>query len=290
MKLDNLLTRLGVAFLREGNHHCRRGWVQTDCPYCGMNSGRFHMGWNLSYNYVNCWKCGGHPLDETLGILTRQPIGKLRQLLEQLDKSVAVSEVEGLRTGTVKIPKGVTDLQPAHKKYLKRRHLCPDELSRLWNVQGFGLHSRLSWRLFIPIQLHGETVSWTTRAIHDRGVRYMSASAEEEAMNHKRLLYGEDYVKHAVIVHEGPFDVWRTGPGAVALCGTGFTRAQVLRLTKYPIRVVCFDMEYEAQKRAAKLVDMLAAFPGETYHAMLTAKDAAEAGDEEIKELRRFLK
>jgi hypothetical protein len=288
--LDDLVVRLGVPLLREGNHHCREGWFQTDCPFCGLHSKRYHLGWNLRFNYVHCWKCGGHGLIETLMHLSDKPFQVIKPLVDQLDTANLEDYKKEEQTGHLQIPKGVTELKAAHKRYLKKRNLNPNEISRQWSIGGIGLHSKLSWRLFIPIQLDGEVVSWTTRSISNNGLRYVSAAASQEAVNHKRILYGEDFCQHAVIVHEGPFDVWRTGYGAVALCGTGYTRAQVLRIAKYPIRVICFDNEPEAQKRACQLCDMIEPFQGETYNVQLKAKDAAEADDKEIAELRRFLK
>jgi hypothetical protein len=205
-----------------------------------------------------------------------------------LDQGLAIIP-EDVR-GTLVLPKGIGDFQPAHKRYLQNRGICFESLARLWGVRGIGIHATLPWRLFIPIQFQGRVVSWTTRSISDKGVvRYMSAPADHEAVNHKRILYGEDFCRHAIIVHEGPTDAWRTGPGAVATCGTGFSRSQVLRISKYPIRVICFDNETEAQKRSSHLCDLIESFPGETYNVTLSAKDAAEATEMEIKELRRFL-
>jgi len=116
----------------------------------------------------------------------------------------------------------------------------------------------------------------------------LSAGYEQEAVHHKTILYGADYARHAVIVHEGPTDVWATGPGAVATCGTGFTDAQVLALSRYAVRVACFDSSDAAQRRARELCDMLAPYPGETVRVVLeTGDDPAEAHPEELAELRR---
>ena len=109
-------------------------------------------------------------------------------------------------------------------------------------------------------------------------------------MNHKELLYGEDYCRGSVIIHEGPTDVWRTGPGAVALLGTGFTDAQVLRLSHYGLRIVCFDSEPAAQRRANKLCSLLDGFPGETINVVLDSKDPGSATPKEIAKLRKLLK
>lgn len=289
MKLDDLLSNLGIKFLKEGHHHCREGWLQTDCPFCGKHSNRFHMGWNLRFQYVNCWRCGSHRMIETLVEHTGKTPAFIRSLLDGLNDGIDFKDPEEKR-GTLILPKGIGELLPAHQRYLKKRNFNFRSLSRLWGVKGLGIHATLPWRLFIPIHYHGKIVSWTTRSISNKGVRYLSAPADHEEINHKKLLYGEDHCRHAIIIHEGPIDVWRTGPGSVATCGTGFSRSQVLKICKYPIRVICFDNEKEAQQRATELCDLVEPFPGETYNVTLNSKDAAEADETEVNQLREFLK
>lgn len=162
-------------------------------------------------------------------------------------------------------------------------------MKRLWCLQGIGIAARLSWRIYIPIHYQGEVVSWTTRAIGKHvQPRYLSAGPEQESVSHKSILYGGDYVRNAVIVCEGPTDVWRIGPGAVATLGTSYSRSQMLEISKVPIRAVCFDMERPAQKRATKLVEELRAFPGLTMRIELeTANDVADADEDEVAEIRR---
>ena len=287
LNLNELLRTLGVQFIEEGHHHCREGWIQTDCPFCGKHSKRFHLGWNIRHHYLNCWKCGHHRIVETLAEITGRPIREIKPVVDSLDSHVVFDE--RIKTNRLEMPKGIGPLQEGHIRYIKSRGLCPEHLEETWGIQGIGLSEKLPWRIFIPFHLQREIVSWTTRSIGEKGLRYISAAAEQEKVNHKTLLYGEDFCRHAVIVHEGPFDVWRTGPGAVATCGTGFSRHQLLRLANYPVRVICFDSEKPAQKRATELCDLFEPFPGETYQVKLDAKDAAEASDKEIKKLRGFL-
>jgi len=242
------------------------------------------MGYSLAGRYVNCWACGPHGLVETLVAASERPWREIKALLGDL----ASKPVPERPRGTLILPKGVGPLLPAHVKYLKRRGFDPDEIIKVWRVQGLGLVPDLRWRLFIPIYHQGEVVSWTTRSISDtHSLRYRSAGLLEESLPHKELLYGEDYVRHCVLVQEGPLDAWRIGPGAVATCGTGFSRAQVNRLSRFPVRVVCFDNEPEAQKRARQLCDLLEVFPGETYNVRFSAKDASRSSEREIRRLRR---
>lgn len=284
MQFTEILDEFKVLYATEGNHHCRPGWVQMDCPFCGLEQGKYHLGYNINGRYVNCWQCGYHSVVSALAELTGQPPRVCFDLVGGLDFGKLAKFKP---RGKLEVPAGVAPMTKPHRRYLKHRGFDAHKLERIWGVQGIGLSDRLSWRLFIPIHFQGEVVSWTTRTIGERGTRYISAKPEQERMAHKDLLYGEDYCRNVVIVHEGPFDVWRTGPGAVCTFGTDYTKAQVERLVKYPVRVVCFDSEPTAQRMARKLVAELAVFPGETFLVTLDSKDPGSASDAEILELRR---
>lgn len=292
--IRDFLADTGTPHAGEEHNHGRPGWVQVDCPRCGAGGvGKYHLGISLTTGAAACWRCGKQNTAKALADLTGSPVAKMRAILDGADTTAPKRR----RTGTLRLPDGVGPMATAHKAYLRRRGLDPVQVARLWGVKGLGPGARmgntpLDWRLFIPIQLDGETVSWTTRAIAPKArLRYVSAGADQEALSHKALLYGSDYAATSVIVHEGPIDVWATGPGAVALCGLGYTDAQVAAIARYAIRVVCFDGSPAAQRRGAALAKLLAPYPGQTYQVRLTTgEDAAAADRSEIEELRsRFL-
>ena len=169
------------------------------------------------------------------------------------------------------MPEGVGPLSYPHRNYLKGRGFNPDELASVWGIGGIALAAKHAWSIFIPITLRGETVSWTTRRLSDKGRRYVNAGASEESYPAKRLLFGHELVGHVVAVCEGPFDAMKIGPGAVAIMGLGYSREQVALIAKHPVRVICFDAEPEAQRRAAELCGELSAFPGRTVRVELDA-------------------
>lgn len=282
-----ILNDLKISYITEGHHHCRSGWIQLDCPMCGDNSHKYHLGYNIQFGYMNCWKCGKHNVPNILSLLSGKTWRDCRDIFQEVEKQRGPDQPKLHR---LKEPKGIGPLVTLHKKYLAGRGLDWGNVEKLWGVQGIGIASRLKWRLYIPIHLYGNVVSWTTRAVRENDLRYVSASTEEEALPHKHLLYGEDYCRHSVIVHEGPLDVWRTGPGAVATFGTSWTKQQAARIAKYQIRVVCFDNETKAQQQAERLVSLLEPMGGETYLIRLDSKDAGSATDKEIRQLRKFLK
>jgi hypothetical protein len=288
MTAEEILEDMGIQFLRTGHHHCRPGWIQLDCPFCGLDTQRFHLGWNLASNYTHCWKCGGHFPDQVLVELGMAK-NRARALLKGLD--VPEPTESPVSRNVVRIPTGLEPLPRAHRDYLRGRGFNPKTIARIWQVQGIRIHARLPWRIYIPIHYRGEVVSWTTRSINpEAGQRYISASAEEEKMNHKSLVYGQDHCHHSIVVVEGPMDAWNIGPGACALFGTAFTAAQVRKLVAHPYRYIVFDSTTEAQARAGELASQLSAFPGLTEVIILDADDPGSASATEIKLLRRATK
>lgn len=286
MTFAELLDQHNIPKHTEGHEHCRPGWLQLDCPFCSKGWGHYRMGYNLRYGYVHCWSCGHHTVANTLMELIDAPYREVKRLLKNVeveDRGPLASEPV---RGKLELPPGVGDLLPAHKRYLRNRGFKPGFLEREWEIKGIGIAADWQWRIFIPVTLNGETVSWTTRSITDKA-RYRSASPEQEKLCHKDLLYGEDYCRHTVLIVEGPTDVWRIGRGAACTFGTGYRRSQLVRLARFPRRVVCYDSEPMAQRQARKLCDLLEVFPGETYNVQLNSKDPGAATDKEIAELRR---
>ncbi len=284
MNLPEILTELGIDYKEHGQHqHATKGRLQVDCPWCSKDSGHYRLGLS-NWGGAACWSCGPVHFSDSLAEISNQPWQRIKELLGLWDKG-RLKERE--TKGKLVLPVGLGPLLPIHRKYLKGRGFDPDELVRLWGLQGIGLSARFPWRIFIPAIHHGKTVSWTTRSVLDTGTRYVNAGVEEEAIPLKKLLFGEDFIRHATIVTEGPFDCMRIGPGCVATCGIGFSRTQVLRTSKYPVRVIVFDSEPKAQDRARELCEALAPFPGKTIRVELDAADPGSASKNEVRRLRK---
>lgn len=291
MRIQDILTSLGIEFFEEGGHkHARPGWLQLDCPFCGPNSKRFHLGYNLRAGYFHCWRCRGH---NPFVVLTTLGASR-RDAKDFYDGREVAPGLEDRKRKGLAEPSGRESLEEQARcaLYLWERGFRPEELIRLWSLEGIGRKGgRLAWRIYIPILYKDARVSWTSRAIGDKvQQRYISASAEEEAINHKHLIYGFDYCLHSIVIVEGPTDVWKVGPGAGGLFGTAFSSAQVRKLIKFPNRVICFDNSPEAQRRAGQLAEQLAPFPGRTLNIQLEADDPGSASKKEIKQLRKIAK
>lgn len=288
MTFTDLLQELGIRFLTEGHHHCRPGWLQLDCPFCGPNSEKYHLGYNVEHNFCHCWKCGHQRVVDVLVEYSGASYAKIQRLIGGIENDRTLPR-QAERKGTLVLPLGIGPLQPAHKAYLRHRGFEVAPLVRHWRLQGIGIAAALQWRIFIPIYHHGKLVSWTTRSISDKGRRYISAAHDCEAIPHRSILYGADYARQSIIIVEGPTDVWRIGPGAVATCGIGFTAPQLLAMSKFAERYVCYDSEDAAQLRASQLCDQLEGFPGTTTNIVLDADDPGSAQPKEIRQLRKLV-
>lgn len=284
-----ILSKSGIVFVSEGqHHHAHQGWINFDCPFCSPGAGKYRMGYNLSRGNVNCWVCGSHPIIDTLSKLTGMAPSQCSAVLDRGKPSrTPTAEVPG---GKYLPPTGLGPLGKRHRRYLLNRGFEPEKLEFLWKIRGLSLSEPgYNWRIFIPVFVGDLPASWITRATVDGGKdKYRSSPKARELLPLRNLLYGEEFCQNVIIVNEGPLDAWAIGPSAVATCGIGYTQSQMMKIARYPTRVICFDNEPDAQKRARKLCDDLSVFPGETYNVTLDAKDASRASKKEIRKLRKL--
>ena len=285
-----LLSAKGIEVASDDHRHTREGWLNLDCPFCGT-FGKFHLGYNLRFKYFNCWHCGHHSNVKVLCALLKVSTAEAKKLLAEHSADVESYEFKKTEVaGVVKEPSRIDDLQSIHKKYLRNRKFNAAEIATRWGVKGIGIHHKHAWCLWIPIHYRGELVSWTTRSLNpDADMKYITAKKEEEKIHHKDILYGLDFANSAIVVVEGPFDAWRIGPGACATLGTAYTTSQVVHISKFPVRAVCYDKAASAQRAANKLCDELSTFPGETYNIEIDSDDPGEATRKEVKHIRKHV-
>lgn len=288
MNITDVLDELRINYKHAGEHHHVRGsFVGIDCPLCSPGSDSYKLGIPESSRAATCWSCGTQNLAWMLHLSSKQPYSKVADLL----RGVVIHTAPAVKhKGRLILPSGLKPLPKLHRKYLQSRHIDPDYAAAVWGVLGTELCPKLSWRLFLPVMLRGKTLSWTTRSVGNDSLRYVSASPEQEAVPRTQLLFGEDHAAHAVLIVEGPLDAIRVGAGAVATMGLKYSQEQVLRLSRFPLRIVCFDNEAPAQRRARQLCELLSAFPGTTKLVQIeTGKDPGDANEREVRQLRRML-
>lgn len=253
-----------IPYTTEGTKHSRIGWVQTGCPFCTGHTGE-HLGFNIAFNYFNCWRCGPHPIYETLARLTSLTVPAIKQELQGYrSRTSSVVHQVLVRRQRFKFPSDTSPLKSAHRKYLnKRGYNDTNKLQEYWgDLFGTGQCAPLDgidykYRLVVPITIDKRIVSFQARDITNRArVRYMACPKSRELVDHKHTLYGLDQCGNSpwAMVVEGIFDAWRMGPGAVATFGIKFTKQQVCCLVdKFEKVFIVFDDDPQAVIQARKL-------------------------------------
>lgn len=236
--IKKLMIDYNIPF-QEGGKNWQPGWIQVNCPFPSCSDKGFHGGFKLSTGSYHCWKCGFHPLVDVLVYLTGFPFKQVLQLRRKYEDPFILPQLEKRKKATpltCKYPDrslpvtSVDDISGA--EYLKNRKFNPFELESTWNLRYTGHLGDYKFRIIAPIFLDGVMVSYQGRDItNQQTLRYKACAIENEVIHHKHIVYGIDYVKDSCVIVEGITDVWRLGPGAVALFGTEWTREQLLFLS-----------------------------------------------------------
>jgi len=292
MTIQEILDEYNIPYLVQGeHHHATEGFFQVDCPFCSPDTNGWRLGLSRSGLAANCWNCGQKSVFDALQELTGLPANEVYKLKSGIEFQQTKHKVKAI--GKLQLPKGLGAMQKCHRKYLRSRGFDPDKLEKLWGIQGIGLAAKYSWRLFIPVFYRGAMVSWTTRSISDEcETRYVNAPPECETISLKDCIFGEDYLRHSIAIFEGPTDVFNVGPGSSCTFGVNVTSSQLNKIISYPTRIVCFDSEKQAQKRARYLCDQIESFPGKTINVVneYKGKDPGSWTEDSVQDFRkRFL-
>lgn len=265
MKALELFDALNIPYQSEGHKHCRPGWVNMPCPFCTGNPG-MHLGFDIENEYFRCWRCGWHPIIDTLYQLTKVPVHTIKQMINTFGGRTRRRIVtnEKVRMKAFCFPSGTNKLSKNHKKYLENRGFDPDYLEQEWGLKSTGVVSSLDAsdycnRIIIPIHWGKELVSFQGRTPVDKDPKYKTCPKDRELIHHKHILYGKQTEwKSTGICVEGVTDVWRFGNTAFATFGIEYKLQQVKEMCTHFTRIaVVFDDDPQAVKQANKLVSEL---------------------------------
>jgi hypothetical protein len=302
VKMDYLLSCLGIQTAYLGHKHYRPGWINVECPWCSGNPG-FHLGWNLEDEYFYCWRCGWKPLLPTIRKLAENRSWKeIRALIEEaegfsiLKKTPPTDPIP--KKSSLKLPSGAGPLNPAHRDYLSRRGLDSDEIEKEWKVMGTGPVSFLEGvdykhRILAPVFWENQMVSFQARDITNQSpTKYKACPKHLEILHHKNIFYlhPDALTYRSVIVVEGIFDSWKMGKRSIALFGISYKLSQVKWLTKlFDQMIVIFDQDTEAQAQAHRLVSEIR-MTGKKAHAITLPPGTKDPGSLPLDEARKWAK
>lgn len=277
------------------------GWINVQCPFCWheQTEHKSYLGFNLRENYLTCWRCGGHSVEDWVMALERVEYHKACRIVQEYDADFEYRPPPGPRRqakglqGTMEWPAGTLPLQDIHRRYLASRGYDPEFLEGKYGLMGTVNAGPYASRIMAPIYHRGQWVSYQGRTMV-KGVepKYKACRPDLELMHHRDTLYNLDNAGDIGIIVEGVFDVWRLGDGAVATYGTSVrrSRAQILLAASRFRRVfVIFDTEPEAQARARWLRDQLSALGVEATNVSLNKGDPGDLSQEEANKLKKEL-
>ena len=260
-----------IPYKTEGHKHCRPGWVQARCPFCTGNPG-WHLGYSLEDGYFRCWRCGWHPVTDTLAALlhvTKQEARRIAREYRRRGPSTGTfrhrQPVKRVRRKSLRLPYGTSPLLPHHQRYLQKRGFDPDLLAKRWGLLSTGPVSKLdgvnyNHRILIPIHWEGRMVSFQTRDTTGKAtVKYKACPKSRELIHHRTILYGRwdrCLEERWVVVVEGVFDVWRVdeaGLPVVATFGINYNTQQLRLLAQLGRVIIMYDPDPQARAQAHKL-------------------------------------
>lgn len=285
MNIVDLLRKHNIAHTadRHTSKHVRRGWVQVkNCPWCGSTN--YHLGICINTKKTACYKCGKHRTWEVFAQLAHISAKQaIRDLYESDENAVLAPlpevEAEIPRPTVLSWPIGAVSLRECHRAYLRGRKYDADKLEKVWKLRGTLGVGDYAWRIILPYFHNGAFVSYQARDITRRSsLRYRACSKEDEVIDHKKLLYGEQLVpsRRRIVVVEGGADAWRLGPGAVATSGTSITSAQLARIAKYKEIYLFLD---SSDAIARENMQRIAATLCNTSHVEILTSDTKDPGE-----------
>ncbi len=274
-KLESFLFRNNV------DHKINHGWIQFPCPFC--DDTHRHAAFSPT-GACTCFKCGKLKPVKTLMALAKcsfeDAVSALNLHHKDFDSEVERKAVE------FTWPSRTIDIEESHYEYLKGRRI-KNSVIKEFGLRATNHLSLIPHSIVIPVRKDGRNVSWTTRSILPSAeIRYLTCPKEKEVESIKDCLLGWEFTGSKVILVEGPFDALRIGKGAVAAFGKVLSKEQIKMLQTKSMVFVCMDKgEHTTMSKMSMQL-----YPCRVNNIYLDAKDAGEADEEEIQELRNLIK
>ncbi len=269
----------GIEYVTEGTKHARPGWVNIVCPFCFGNPG-YHLGYNTSQDWWSCWRCGHHRTYKVVLALLGNNYAKAAEAMQEFQGRPEERFRRNKRKNeTLELPPGLQPLTKRARKYLINRNFDPDMLEAVWRVQSTANIGNLSYRIFIPVYVDAQMVTWQARDVTGiHSLKYLTQSSDKEIISVRDVVYGIDQCTNdTCVIVEGVPDVWRLGPGAVATFGIKYRPSQLaLLLERFTTFHILFDPEPQARLQAEKLGADLSALGGK---AKIWTFDGCDPGD-----------
>lgn len=262
--IKEFMYKYGVDYKEHGKN-IGVGWIGVrECPFCGGDG--YHFG--IKQGGFSCWKCGvkGNAtkfVKQVLNVSWAEAIAITGSL--QTDEE----EFERVVGNKVILPSNMIDVNEKGLEYLESRGFGQETVEKYQLKQCIAfskvvvddMKSDFAWRIFIPIYMRKQLVSYTARDYTgQREPRYKHPFLEACIIPASSTIYNMDTVKDRCIVLEGPTDVWRMGDECVSLQGIEYTKRQVRYLVEMNLEKVVIMFDTGKEDKAEDLAGELCPF------------------------------
>lgn len=269
----------------------RKGWMKSDCPYCG---GEKKFGINLSNNRCNCFKCGEHPspISLVMYLENTDSFHEVLSVLESGDYSGYVFkeekvELKGkkeffLPDGFKNISMGTSLLARSARNYLKKRGFNIEELARKgWGYCNTGKY--LGY-IIIPFTEHGQLTYFNARLYMGAGPKYNNPEVDITGLGKSFIIYNADALEiyRTVFICEGAINAETLGENGIATGGKAIARYQVNRLIKSQVEKFVILLDPDAKKEAIDLALKLCNFKKVKVVYLPDGTDCNDLGRKEV--------
>jgi DNA primase len=280
--MESLLEEKGIPYVTSGKE-VTDGFIGLSCPFC-EDKGQ-HLGWNLEKDFFTCWKCGWHPTEQVIRLLTGLSYYHVKLLLQEhsehfyIENNKVKSEYKEIEW----IQEPFTEFEV---QYLQKRNFNPEYLYDKYKVSSGGIYGEYAYRIKIPYFVDGKVITFTSRTVvPNKEPRYKTFSG----VNTKDFLFNYDNLDHCILV-EGAFDAMRMGKGFYAISGSELTPMQFQYLSNKKQIDILYDSDKASQERAKKTANDISSFGIKTRIITLDkGKDCADLTDDEAEKVRNFI-
>lgn len=271
MKLNSHIKgRLHQYFkVKLGAFDYRRGWMKSDCPYCG---GKQKFGINLSSNRCNCFRCGEHPSPVSLVMYLEDndSFNNILSILESNDFSGYVFKEEKIELQEridVFLPEGFKNIDMGHSQlaksarhYLQKRGFDIAELAR----KGWGYCNKGKYLgyIIIPFTEQGRLTYFNARLYMGAGPKYNNPEVNVTGLGKNFIIYNIDALElyKTVYICEGAINAETIGENGIATGGKHVSRYQINQFIKSDVEKFVILIDPDAKGKALDLAFKLAPY------------------------------
>lgn len=238
-----------------------RGWLKSECPYCGKDK---KFGINIEDNRAHCFSC-----EHKSGIF--KVIIDYEHLKTYQDVYGVINAYDGV--GYVPIPKtveerisnlelpeefrlvGIYDSQVAKivEKNLKRRGFKIQELMRAG--VGYCASGKYGGRIIIPYYHAGNLIYFNARKFIDLGEKFKNPTETECGIGKSNIIYNIDalYLYDTVRLYESATNCLTMGNNSIGTGGKSLSVWQKNTIISSPIEGIIIGLDDDAYYEGIKL-------------------------------------